>query len=512
MIDITLDRDTDKPLYAQIRDALQEAIEKKNLKDGEQLPTVNALAAQMSVTQCTIRRAYEDLTKGGMVVCQVGRGTFVKNTGPSALQACQTGDALGAPSPAAPLDPEFKIAARRLRMGIAKSLDNLLALHKRPSIIQFTVGVPGKDLVRQGLLKELVLDALERGQDAYQWCQDPMGLLELRKAIADRLNQTGEDISPDQILITNGSQQAVHLIAQAALDSGQRILCETPCYTGIPNAFSALGHWVEAVPRDLHGPLSNRLNRFADGKSSLFYLCPLIHNPIGTDLDPKRRRFLTDWARDQRAVLIADEIMRDIRYDSPSPLSLLVDNGAERTILVGSLSKSFVPGLRVGWLISDPERVRTLATYKRAADIGCPPLMQGIALSLLRTGEYDTHVDHVREQFQMRRDAILRALERYMPDGVTWTTPVGGFNMWIELPQGYSSIVLYLLAVERGVSFIPGPYMDIDHRFLNALRLSYGDIPVEQIQEGIELLASAVEDLLKEPPNDLGLSGLGDFL
>jgi DNA-binding transcriptional MocR family regulator len=144
-------------------------------------------------------------------------------------------------------------------------------------------------------------------------------------------------------------------------------------------------------------------------------------------------------------------------------------------------------------------------------DIACPPLMQGVALSLLRTAEYDTHLQNVREHYRSRRDTVLEALKHFMPQDMSWTVPQGGFQMWLELPPGYSSIALFLLAIERGVAFIPGPLQDINHRFMSAFRFCYGSIEPDQIVEGIELLADAVKELLKGSPGDSGLSGLGDF-
>jgi DNA-binding transcriptional MocR family regulator len=180
-------------------------------------------------------------------------------------------------------------------------------------------------------------------------------------------------------------------------------------------------------------------------------------------------------------------------------------------VMIGSLSKSFMCGLRIGWLVTSAERIRALSPLKRVMDIACPPLMQGIAVELLRSGEYVRHITRVREHYRIRRDATLEAFERFMPDGVTWTVPEGGFQLWAELPAGYSSIALFLLAIERGVAFIPGPLQDINHRFMHAFRFCYGSVSVEQIAEGIELLADAVNELLRDPPGESGLSGLGDF-
>ncbi len=510
MLEITIDRDDDAPLYVQIRDALTSAIEKNELKPGDQLPSVAAMAKDLGVTQTTIRRAFEDLTKAGLVDSHVGRGTFVLDR-ESAVR--ETGaDPAPRTTPADPVDPEAMLAARRLRMGIAKSLDALTILTKRPGLIHFTSGIPDPSLASDGVLERMAKDAFKAGQGAYQDYIPPPGHTGLREALAERFRQTGREATPDQIMITSGSQQAISILAQFALESRLRVICETPCYMGIPKAFGALGHWVESMPRDREGPAPGRLNRFRDGTPSILYLCPELHNPMGTDINPARRAMLAEWTREQKGLLITDEIFHDLYFEKPSTPCLSAEMGLERVVAIGSLSKSFMCGLRIGWMVSSAERIRCLGTLKRAMDIGCPSLMQGIAHSLFRSGEYDDHLIRARRHYRIRRDAMLKALKLHMPDGVVWTEPEGGFHMWVELPGKYSSIVLFLLAIERGVAFFPGPQMDIDHRFINAFRLSFGSLEVNQIQEGIELLGGAVKDLLKDPPSDPGLSGLGDFL
>lgn len=512
MLHIVIDKTSDKPLYAQIRDALQVAMQDGTLKPGDRLPTVAAFAKEIGVTQATIRRAIEDLSRAGCIVSHVGRGTFVSapDEAPDSPESSASG-IVNRNIPVEPVNPEATLAARRLRMGIARSLNELMALAKRSGLIRFTSGTPDPNTVRDGLLAELVHDALQAGQQTFQECGDPMGIPELREELARRLGAQGGSVAPEQILVTNGSQQAIALLAQAAVESQQRVICETPCYMGIPNAFGGFGHWVETVIRDAEGPVPERLRRFTDGKPSLFYLCPIFHNPMGTDLSPARRKIVVDWAREYHVTLVADEIFRDLRFEDTAPPELFTELGEQQTVTIGSLSKSFMPGLRIGWLMTSPERVRSLTALKRAMDIACPPFMQGVALSLLRTGEYDAHVQRVRNYYRVRRDAVLDAFERYMPDGVSWTVPQGGYQMWVELPAGYSSIALFLLAIERGVAFIPGPLQDLNHRFMQAFRFCYGTVDPEQITEGVELLADAIDELLQGPPGDSGLSGLGDF-
>ncbi len=246
--------------------------------------------------------------------------------------------------------------------------------------------------------------------------------------------------------------------------------------------------------------------------ASMLYVCPELQNPMGVDLTPQRRRAVVEWVAARDALLISDEIFHDLHFDGGGPKSLLSDAGPGRTVAIGSLSKSFMCGLRIGWLVSHRDRILSLLDLKNAMDLGCPPLMQGIADALLRSGEYDAHLRNVRRLYKERCDAALEALNEHMPDGVVWTHPAGGFQMWCELPTGYSSLALFLLAVERGVAFLPGPLHDVDHRFVNGFRLAYGSLAPDEIAKGVSLLADAVKELLRHPASDPGLSGVGSFV
>lgn len=512
MKEIRLDRQSDQPLYAQIRDAVRKAIENEEIPPGTQLPPVAMFAKDLGVTQTTIRRAFKDLIQLGLVGSHVGRGTFVLHKDEkNDVSTGQAGDISGLTKNNT-ADEASMTAVRRLRTGVGKSLESLTILARRPGLIRFNSGAPDSTVADKKILEKLAREALKQGQRPFQDYSFPLGLPELREALAARFSKSENRISPEQVLVTSGSQQAVSLLAQAALENKPRIVCETPCYIGIPSAFESMGHWVETVPRDREGPLPRRLNRFRDGYPTMLYICPTLHNPMGTDLSLERREFLVQWAVEQKALVIADEVSRDLYFNHPDTQSLYDALGPEHTVMIGSFSKSFMSGLRIGWVIGDTQFIRKLGTLKRYMDISCPPLMEGMALALLRSGEYDTHLKKAREHYRVRRDTALGALKRHMPENVKWTMPKGGFHLWVELPPGYSSIVLFLMAVERGVAFVPGPQWDMDHRFINAFRLSYGCLEINQIQEGIELLADAVKDLLKDPPSDPGLSGLGDYI
>lgn len=528
MISLTLNKSADEPLYAQLRDGILQAVSRGELKPGQRLATVAGLARQLKVTPSTVRRAYEDLAKAGRIVSHVGRGTFLAD--PAEAGATRGGSTAPAddrhriggssqasgpsglvPAAQAASKAELAQAARRLRMGVDRSLDALSALAARPGLIRFTLGAPPPDSLRDGVMDELIRKVMARGQDAISSYAPFAGTSGLRQAVAERYTAVGAKVAPEQVLITSGSQQAASLLALAAREDSRRILCEMPCYMGIARAFGAAGHWVESIVRDAEGPLLAQLPDGSPAHGSLLYICPELHNPMGTDLGPQRRKAIVEWSARNDALIVSDEIFHDLRCDNANPPTLLADAGCDRAVSLGSLSKTFAGGMRIGWLVSSVDRVRSLGELKRATDIGCPPLMQAIAEELLRGGEYEDHICRVRRLYQIRRDATLRALKQHMPAGVTWTRPAGGFNLWVELPQGYSSLALFMLAVERGVAITPGPMCDVDHRFINCFRLCYSPLRGEQIEDGIRRLGEATAQLLQHR-GDGGLSGLGGLL
>jgi DNA-binding transcriptional MocR family regulator len=512
----TIDKQSDTPLYMQISNNIEAAILSGELGPGDKLPSVTSLAKDIGVTQATVRRALQDLGKAGHTCCHVGRGTFIldaagiseheqpevpQDTGQNGMR--QNNCSLSQNS------SEF--AARRLRAGVGKALSDIISLADRPGIIQLTRGVPDPALLPESFLQEITVETLQNGGNDLIETTDSLGRYDLRHEIADRFTKRGTPITPEQVLITNGALQAITLVAQANIETKHNVICETPCFKGITDTFAAMGNWVETITRDSHGPIANLPDRLPNQNPFLLYLCPYAHNPTGTNLSKERYALLVEWAKRTGSLIVADEIFRDLCFDEVPTPSLMQELGADQTIVVGSLSKSVMTGLRLGWLISSPQRVQQLAILKRLMDQSCASLIQGIAVTLFKSGRFDAHTKKMQAIYQSRRDTLLKALQKYMPLEITWTIPDGGYSLLLELPRGYSSISMFLAAIDKGVSILPGPLFDIDHRFVHCFRISYAWIDEEQIKEGIELLGSAVETFLSRPPGDTGLGGIGSY-
>jgi DNA-binding transcriptional MocR family regulator len=512
-----IDRDVDIPLYIQIRDNIEKAIQAGDLKPGDKLPSVSSLSKEIGVTQATIRRALQDLGDAGQTECHVGRGTFIRDAQGGSVQQLDpesSGVAGDGEQEAGYRYTQYRPrehAAKRLRTGVSKALYDIMPLAHKPGIIALTKGTPDESLMPENFLDEMCQQALAGGSAKYVTATVPQGLYELREEIARRASKDGAKVTPGMVLITNGVMQAISLIGQAAIERRHEIVCETPCFQGIPNSFTAMGHWVETVQRDEKGPIVQQLERFADRNPRMFYCCPYVHNPMGTDLSPERYQLIVDWAKRTGSVIIADEIFRDLNFSGSTQPSFLKELGGEQTIVVSSMSKSIMTGLRIGWIISSPQRIQELTQLKWLMDHSAPALMQGVALSIFSSGKFDDHTRAMQEVYRRRMETLLKSLKKLMPKGVSWSIPEGGFSILLELPRGYSSVALLLSAIDKGVSFLPGPLFDIDHRYVHGMRISTAFSDEHQIKEGIELLADAIEDFIGAPPSDTGLSGLGGF-
>ncbi len=501
MMDIKVDKKSGTPLYIQIRDALKAALDSGKLKQGDRLPTVAGLSKSIGVTASTVRRAFEDLSREGIAECHVGRGTFISIKEPPPVAP--------PPSPMRGRDSEPG-SWRPTPYTTPSGLSALMRLLKRSDLIQLTHGDIAPSVLGEDVVERLSKAAFRTAQRNYR-VGDDRGLPELREVLAQRLSEKGTTIDPEQVLITNGTQQALFLMGHLATIEKRRVICETPLLWGVINAFKAFGNPMAFVPRDNEGPETAALDRFRDGVSSMMYLCPVFSNPMGTSLSPSRYDEVVDWATSENAMVISDEIYRDLAFDDswrPGFLSK-VDTG--NFAVTGSLSKTFAHGMRLGWLVAKRELICKLAPLKQANDMGSPYYTQGIAAELFRSGEYDANLSRLKARFKGLRDRVILTLAEHMPEGVKWTIPSGGVHVWVELPEGYSSIEMFMMGVDRGVAVVPAPFLDSTGRFQNAFRISYGIITEEEIAEGIRMLADAVRELLREVPGAAGLGSMGEF-
>jgi len=486
------------PIYRQIEGAIRAAIDSRQLATGDRLPSVADLAKQIGVNKLTAVKAFQQLERAGLIRSEVGRGTFVASRG----------EGPPGPGPAADARPDVARSMRRLREGYARGLREMMAMERPPGTINLSGGVPSSATIPDGSLERLTEEALRANPRRLYEYAGPAGLPELREALCATLSHRGVTVTPDEIIVTNGSQQGVTLAAAWAHDDGRATICETPTFTGVPGAMTLFGHWVQSVPWHDGAPNLAELRALSESQRALFYVCPDFHNPTGLTVPTEARREIADWARRSDSCVLVDEIFRELRFEGDEPPSLYSLLAPGHRILVGSISKTFMPGLRIGYLVADRPLVSELLAYKRYMDVSGPSLTHAIAAQFLKSA-YAKHLERMRTYYRSRRDAAVKALEEFMPAGVHWTRPQGGFQLWVMMPAGASSIQLFLQGIEQGVAIVPGPAHDIDGRYLNCFRLGYGHCSPEEIRTGVRRLGSIINALVARGVESAEPSGPG---
>jgi len=329
------------------------------------------------------------------------------------------------------------------------------------------------------------------------------GVTELRKAIADRMNAKGMNITYKNVLITAGSQQALDLISKTFLDPGDMVIVGAPTYLGGTNAFRSYGGVMEGVPLDEDGMnpdlLAAKLHLLQmHGKHpEILYLIPNFQNPAGVTLTEERRREILDIAREYDMLVIEDSPYSELRYSGekvPSIKSMDVDG---RVIYLGTFSKILAPGFRVAWCIAEDALLNKLTIVKQAADLCTNTFGQYIAAEYVTRGYLDEHVETIKTLYKTKRDKMLIAMEKHFPKEAKWTKPDGGMFIWVTLPEYIDTKEMFARAVENNVAYVNGAAFFADHSGKNTMRLNYTFASDDQIEEGIQRLAMSNISLLR---------------
>jgi DNA-binding transcriptional MocR family regulator len=409
------------------------------------------------------------------------------------------------PSAGSRLDPYVARYAARTAGMKASEIRALFSVASRPEVVSLAGGMP--------FLNALPLDAIaddvarlvrERGTQALQYGSG-QGDETLREQIAEGVELVGVRCHPDDVVVTVGSQQALDLVTRVFCDPGDVVIAESPSYVGALSTFASYQCEVEHVAMDDEGlapeALRETLARLAsEGRTPKFlYTVPSFHNPAGVSQGPQRRREILAIAQSAGLLVLEDDPYALLGFDGSIPRALRADD-AEGVIYLGSFSKTFAPGLRVGYAVA-PHGVREKLVLAAEASVLCPPAWSQLTVSsYLATQPWFDQVKAFREVYRERRDALLESLAAMLPAGTTWTVPAGGFYSWVTLPEGMDATAMLPRAVTARVAYVPGtgfyagPSRDLGRR---CLRLSYCYPEPERIREGVRRLAGVVEEELE---------------
>lgn len=390
--------------------------------------------------------------------------------------------------------------ARRAETMNPSAIREILKVTERPGILNFAGGLPAPETFPVEAMRAACDAVLAEGSPvaraSLQYASSE-GLPELRAWVVAEMARHGAHISPDQVLVTTGSQQGLDLIAKVLLDEDSPVWVETPTYLGALQAFAPMQPRVENVASDDQGVQPEALRAQLDAATEaprFMYVLPNFQNPTGRTMPEARREALLAVCRDKGLPLVEDNPYGELWYDQAPPRPL-VARWPEGVLYLGSFSKILAPGLRLGYVIAPPALYPKLLQAKQAADLHTPGFNQRIVAEVIKDGFLDRHVPTIRARYKTQRDAMMAALARHMAGlDVRWTHPEGGMFVWLRLPEGLNAQALLPQAVDAGMAFVPGAPFYAHQPDPRTLRLSFVTSTPEQIDRGMAALAQVVRD------------------
>lgn len=375
------------------------------------------------------------------------------------------------------------------------AIRDLLSVANKPEIISFGGGFPNQDTFPVEDLKEILIDLLNEEPHKVLQYGSTEGSVLLRQQLAKKYQADGLDVTEKNIVITTASQQAIDLIARILINPGDTILCGLPSYLGALQAFYSYQANPVGIPKDEHAEVVVKTLCALGKKPKFIYAIPDYQNPTGVTMTMEQRLEIVEVAKKYDLIILEDSPYKEIRFDGES-LPTIYSMCPERVILLGTLSKTFAPGLRLGWVLGSEQVIEKIIVAKQSADLCTPILNQELAGRYIASGKFDENLKKTIALYRGKRNLMLECLDKYMPEGVTWTKPDGGLFMLVTLPEGYDARDLFDLAIKENVAFIIGEVFFCDGGGQNTLRLNFSYVSDEKMVEGVKRLATATKKLM----------------
>ena len=468
---ITLNRDAPEALYQQLFNYFKEQILSGAMKAGRRLPASRALANELDISRTSVVNAYEALESAGLIVSRKRRGLFVVDKLPTlyAEWMLSDGDFMPSASSKVPTNQQY------------------------PSLISLSVGSLPVDFMPVEAMRRAINSVLDRDAGAALGYEPTEGYKPLRAAIADQLHSRGMNVKAEEVLVTGGCQQAIDLAVQSLVPPNGILLTTDPTYIGLIDIARTRNLELITIPWSDQGIDLNSLEDIIrERHPHLFYLMTTFLNPTGAVLSMQQRRQLLAIASTFNMPILEDGVYDGFDYEDAGLPSLRALDETGIVLYASGFSKTVVPGTRIGYLVSSAPLTSRITRVKQAADVCTPGLNQRAMTELLRSGQVNAHLEAVRHACKYRRDALLIAMKRYASGQWTWTTPMGGLYVWVEIPPtGPNAVQLLEKATKMGVDFAIGASFSPNASWAYHLRLNFTSYPPAVLEEGIHRLWSA---------------------
>ncbi len=486
---ITLDNRSSEPLHRQLYEELRRAILSCRVKPGERVPSTRAMAASLGVSRATVTLGYEQLIAEGYLEAVTGSGTRVCVQLPDDLLKT-------APVKAASFSTALHASPTVRLSRYGKTLDDSSLLEAvEPDLpINFKTGRPALEEFPMMEWRRLLLRHCRTDQaELLDYASDLRGNPKLRQAICSYLGRSrAVNCTTDQIVIINGSQQAIDLVTKLLIDRGDTVAVEDPGYLGARRAFLAQGAKLLPVPVDEHGIAVERLVGKSAGKAKLIYVTPSHQFPTGAVLPLTRRLELLKWAEQTGAVIVEDDYDSEFRYGSRPIPALQGLSGGDSVIYVGTFSKVFFPALRIGYAVVPESMTRVFTRARWIADRQTPTLEQLALADFISEGHLERHLRRMRTLYDKRRQALVRSLNQHFEDRLEIVGENAGMHVMVRLQTGLSDEEVVHRAAQVGVGLVSSQIYYLGESSSGEFVLGYAGLSERRIQEGVRRLAKAL--------------------
>jgi len=380
------------------------------------------------------------------------------------------------------------------------AIRELLKLTQRPEIISFAGGLPAPETFPIEQLKSITTEILDTNGAAALQYGATEGVTELRQVLVDRYKKQGLNIELKNLVITTSSQQGLDLLAKIFINRGDKAIVGLPSYLGGLGAFNSYGADLIGITLDDQGMRADLLEqKLAELKSQgtkpkFIYIIPDFQNPAGITMPESRRHEIIAIAKKYDVLIVEDSPYREIRFNGQAQPTIFELDNSGQVILLGTFSKTFVPGFRIGWVIADERIVDKFVVAKQSTDLCTPILNQMIASKYIQKGYFDENLNKTIVLYREKRNVMLKAFRDFMPEGVTWTEPEGGLFLFLKLPEHMDAEKLFNKALENNVAFVLGSVFHCDGSGKNTMRLNFSYMSIEKTIEGVKRLAKAIKE------------------